>query len=286
MSSWNHQQALVLQFLNVLGILSERKGNNNATGGALQALSLPGFTFRNQPFWNYSMIHLAGLPSPTNCITLMPFSARKKKKRRFQLSENTEGKFSYSPSKLKQNNSRQLSWFCQHVISAQSYCSAVAMAERGNFPESANAKPEQSPLTRRQRSCRAPLRGAPCAEAPRLGVGVPACERGCGDTTPPPHLPFPPCPSASAPQHLLLTNRSQALWLGFWSPGGGRGRRRATSPVTTVCRSSEREVFAPATAPRADLHRHQTRDYKTRSNCLCLNSTEGQGTRKQESENK
>lgn len=97
----------MLQVLNLLGILSENNGKN-ITGGAFQALNLPGFTFRNQPFWNYGLIHLASLTSPANCITLMPLpeekkgEEKKKERERFQLSEDTEGKFSNSPWKLKQ----------------------------------------------------------------------------------------------------------------------------------------------------------------------------------------
>lgn len=185
-SSWNHQQAWTLQLLNLLGVLSENKGNN-VTGGALQALNLSGFTFRNQHLWNYGLIHLASLPSPNSCIILMPFSEGLKK-----ISEREESNFlriqkANSYIHLQKRNKITVE-SCLIILLTYNFCPVLLLCS----PEKRKLSGQCRSQAHASHPTTAPVQThAPCCTAasrPR----VPARGQGCGDTMAPPHCPLPP----------------------------------------------------------------------------------------------
>ena len=151
----------MLHLLNLLGILSENKGNNNVTGGALQALNLPGFTFRNQPFWNYSLIHLASLPSPTNCTTLMPFSAKKREDSNFLRIQKANSHIHL------QNCNKRMVGSCFMILLTYNFCPVLLFCSCHHWEEETFQKvqiPSQSkPL---------PFENSTCAEHPLLACSL------------------------------------------------------------------------------------------------------------------
>lgn len=230
-SSWNHQQAWTLQLLNLLGVLSENKGNN-VTGGALQALSLSGFTFRNQHLWNYGLIHLASLPSPNSCITHMPFSEGLKK-----ISEREDSNFlriqkANSYIHLQKRNKVTVE-SCLIILLTYNFCPVLLLCS----PEKRKLSGQCRSQAHASRPTAAPVQThAPCCTAasrPR----VPARGQGCGDTMAPPHCPLPPSVTL-APGYTR-----QSTMAGISPLGSGRGRPTAL-PTDSRLREQRSQKYA------------------------------------------